>query len=359
MRNRRRSALLIVAGVLAACAVVQHKGGEDETGPYEVVPNWPQPSSSDGWTWGSVAAVWAESPDRVWVFQRGELEVLKDPVGSGGLPKRVATGAKPRWQNCLVVLDRSGRIIESWRQHDDKFVRPHRIVISPYDPQKHVWLVDDGAHQVFKFTHDGAKLVMVIGEKGKPGNDQYHFNRPTDLAFMPNGDFYVSDGYVNTRVVKYDKDGKYLLEWGKPGKGPGEFNLVHGISIDVDQQRVFVSDRSNSRIQVFDLGGRFVEAWHNIRSPYYLALSKDRHLVVSDGVTQKILKYDLDGRLVHSWGTFGPFPGGLWGVHQVSVDTEGSLYVAEVFNGRLQKFRPKAGADRALLIGETTHSLTR
>ena len=232
-------------------------------------------------------------------------------------------------------------------------------MISPFDPEKHVWLVDDGAHQVFKFTHDGAKLVMVIGEKGKPGNDRYHFNRPTDLAFLPNGDFYVSDGYVNTRVVKYDKDGKYLLEWGKPGKGPGEFNLVHGISIDVDRQRVYVSDRSNSRIQVFDLAGNFIEAWGDVRSPYYLALSKDHHLVVSDGVTQKILKYDLEGRLMHSWGTFGGFPGGLWGVHQVSVDREGNLYVAEVFNGRLQKFRPKPGASRALLIGETTHSLTR
>ena len=359
MRIPKPGGLLVLAGVLAACAVAQHQGGEEETGPYEVVPNWPQPPSTDGWTWGSVAAVWAESPDRVWVFQRGELEILKDPVGPGGLPKRVATGAKPRWQNCLVVLDRNGRIIESWRQHDDKFVRPHRIVISPYDPQKHVWLVDDGAHQVFKFTHDGAKLVMAIGEKGKSGNDPYHFARPTDIAFLPNGDFYVTDGYVNTRVVKYDKDGKYLFEWGKPGRGPGEFNLVHGISIDVDRERIFVSDRSNSRIQVFDLGGKFIEAWNDIRSPYYLALSKDRHMVVSDGVTQKILKYDLDGRLLHSWGTFGPFPGGLWGVHQVSVDTEGSLYVAEVFNGRLQKFRPKAGASRALLIGETTHSLSR
>jgi len=160
MRIRNPGVMLILAFcVLAAGAVAQHKGGEDETGPYEVVPNWPQPPSMDGWTWGSVAAVWAESPDRVWVFQRGELEVLKDPVGSGGLPKRVATGAKPRWQNCLVVLDRSGKIVESWRQHDDKFVRPHRIVISPYDPQKHVWLVDDGAHQVFKFTHDGAVTV--------------------------------------------------------------------------------------------------------------------------------------------------------------------------------------------------------
>jgi len=359
MRIRHWSILLVLVAVVAMGAVAEQRGGEDETGPYEAVPNWPQPLHNDGWTWGSTAAVWAESPDRVFVFQRGELEVLKDPIGPGGLPKRAATNGKPRWQRCLMVFDRNGKLVESWDQHDDKFVRPHRIVISPYDPERNVWLVDDGAHQVFKFTNDGKKLLMVIGEKEKPGNDEYHFNRPTDLAFLPNGDFYVSDGYNNTRVVKYSKDGKFLLQWGKPGKGPGEFNLVHGISIDVDRQRIYVSDRSNSRIQVFDLAGKYIEEWNNIRSPYYLALSKDQELIVSDGVTQKILKYDLNGKLLHGWGTFGPFPGGLWGVHQVSVDSEGNLYLAEVFNGRVQKLRPKPSTDRARLISQTTHSLSR
>ena len=359
MRIKKWGLLLILVAGVAIGAAAPQKGGEEETGPYEVVPNWPQPLHNDGWTWGSTAAVWAESPDRVFVFQRGELEELKDPVGGGGLPKRVATQAKPRWERCLMVFDRNGKLVESWQQHDDKFVRPHRVAISPYDPEKNVWLVDDGAHQVFKFTNDGKKLLMALGEKQKPGKDPYHFDRPTDIAFLPNGDFYVTDGYNNTRVVKYSKEGKYLFEWGKPGKGPGEFNLVHGISIDVDKQRVYVSDRSNSRIQVFDLNGKYFEEWNNIRSPYYLALSKDQELIVSDGVTQKILKYDLAGKLLYSWGTFGPFPGGLWGVHQVSVDSEGNLYVAEVFNGRVQKFRPKPGADRAKLAGQTVHSLTR
>ena len=364
MRVEHWSAGLLVFVVLTACAVAQQrgdtqkKGGEDLTGPYEVVPNWPK-RMHEGWTWGSVVAVWAESPDRVFIFQRGELPVLEKPVGTGGIPTRVATSAKPRWQNCVVVFDRNGNVVQSWRQHDDKFVRPHRVAISPYDRDRHVWLVDDGAHQVFKFTNDGSKLVMVIGEKGKPGNGQYNFHRPTDIAFLPNGDFYVTDGYVNTRVVKYDKDGKYLMEWGKPGRGPGEFNLVHGISIDVDRGRIFVSDRSNSRIQIFDLNGRYLDQWRDIRSPYYLAMTRDQQMVVSDGVTQKILKYDLEGRLLNGWGTFGPFPGGLWGVHQVSVDSEGNLYVAEVFNGRVQKFRPRPGADRSQLIGQTMQSLSR
>ncbi len=360
MRVRRWSVLLGLAAVLAACAVAQQKGGEDETGPYEVVANWPQPLYSDGWSWGSIAGIWAESPDRVFVYGRGELPAAKGMPGTNALPTRPpATGGKPRWQNCLMVFDRNGKLVESWRQHDDKFIRPHRVTINPYDRERHIWLVDDGAHQIFKFTNDGSKLVMVLGEKGKPGNDPYHFNRPTDVAFLPNGDFYVSDGYVNTRVAKYDKDGKFLFEWGKPGKGPGEFNLVHSIAIDVDQQRVYVSDRSNSRIQIFDLSGKYLDEWNDIRSPFYVAMTKDGHVAVSDGMTQKILKYDSGGRLLHGWGTFGAYPGQLWGVHQMSVDSEGNLYVAEVFNGRPQKFRPKPGVDRKLLIGQIVHSLSR
>jgi sugar lactone lactonase YvrE len=360
MRIHRWKFWSLMLVVLAACAVAQQKGGEDETGPYEVVPNWPQPLYSDGWSWGSIAGIWAESPDRVFVYGRGELPAAKGMPGTNALPTRPpATGGKPRWQNCLMVFDRNGKLVESWRQHDDKFIRPHRVTINPYDPERHIWLVDDGAHQIFKFTNDGSKLAMVLGEKGKPGNDAYHFNRPTDVAFLPNGDFYVSDGYVNTRVAKYNKDGKFLFEWGKPGKGPSEFNLVHSIAIDVDQRRVYVSDRTNSRIQIFDLTGRYLDEWNDIRSPFYVAMTKDGHVAVSDGMTQKILKYDSGGRLLHGWGTFGAYPGQLWGVHQMSVDSEGNLYVAEVFNGRPQKFRPKPGADRRLLIGQIVHSLSR
>lgn len=170
-------ASLLLAGLAYAAAAPQ-KGGEDETGPYEVVPNWPQPFHEAGWTWDSTASVWAEAPDRVFVFQRGELDVLKEKPSASGIPPRAATNGKPRWQNCLKVIDRNGKLNESWTQHDDKFVRPHRIGISPFDPEKHVWLVGDGAHQVFKFSNDGKKLMMVIGEKEKPGDDEYQFNRP-------------------------------------------------------------------------------------------------------------------------------------------------------------------------------------
>jgi len=191
---------------------------------------------------------------------------------------------------------------------------------------------------------------MTLGEAKVAASDTTHFGGPSDLEFLPNGDFFVSDGYRNTRIVKYSKDGKYLMEWGKPGKGPGEFNLPHSVAIDA-RQRVYVADRGNSRIQVFDVNGKYLDEWPDIRFPLYIAVSKDQHLWVSDGLTQKILKYDLNGKLLYSWGTFGGEPGQMWATHGFSVDSNGNFYTAEVYGGRAQKFRPKPGATPANLVG--------
>ena len=221
--------------------------------------------------------------------------------------------------------------------------------MDPYDTEKHVWLVDDGAQQIWKLTHDGKRIVMTLGEHGVAGNDQTHFNRPTDIVWLPNGEFFVSDGYVNTRVVKFSKDGKYLLEWGKPGKGPGEFNTVHGIAID-SRRRIYVTDRGNARVQVFDENGKFLDQWNNIRYPNYIYMSKDQHVWIGDASTSKIVKYDLNGKLLFSWGTFGAFAGGIWSTHQFSVDSENNLYVADVRMARVQKFRPKPGANPDQLV---------
>ena len=118
----------------------------------------------------------------------------------------------------------------------------------------------------------------------------------------------MSDGYVNTRVVKFDKNGKFLMTWGTKGKGPGQFDLPHSIDIDA-QRRVYVADRSNSRIQIFDENGKYLSEWDNIRQPYHIMITADQHLWVADGVTNKFLKYDLNGKLLYSWGTYGSFPG--------------------------------------------------
>ena len=285
-------------------------------------------------------------------------------------PRRTNTGRRAysdneyfydmRRHHIVFAVDSEGYAIEEWLQHDAYFTPPrgsglgeigrgpHKILQSPYDPERHIWIVDDDQHIISIFTNDG-DLVKVMGERGVPGRGPNNFNRPTDIAWLPDGTFFVTDGYINTRVVKFSKDGEYLMEWGEPGTGPGEFDLLHGIAID-DQRRVYVSDRSNRRIQIFDENGNYLDEWPNLRSPFHLYVTADQHLWVADGATHRILKYDLNGKLLDSWGTSGRFPGALGGVHQISVDQDGNLYLAEVNNGRAQKFRP--GADHGRLVGQ-------
>jgi len=267
-------------------------------------------------------------------------------VRRGGSTDAVAT-ARPD------IVDRNGKVVESWTQWDHLFAGgrgPHKVLINPYDPDRHVWVVDDERQQIFEFTNDGKDLVLTLGVAGVKGNDDKHFGRPTDIAWLPDGTFFISDGYVNTRVVKFDKNGKYLMTWGVPGKGPGEFRLPHSIAIDA-RRRVYVADRSNSRIQVFDENGKYLDEWDHIRSPYHIMMTADQHLWVADGQTNKFVKYDLNGKYLNSWGTYGSDPGEFWAVHQFSVDSEGNLYAAETFGGRTQKFVPKKGADPETLIG--------
>ena len=349
-------AVLVAIGAMPAAALLQ-KGGEDETGPYLVVDKWMKPFAKPGYIQGSQGGVFAESPNRIFVLNRGELklpEKLPDTFnGAWGSLGQQATQATQELRNCILVLDANGAIVEAWTQWDKLFQGgrgPHHVRISPYDPERHVWVVDDNRHQVFEFTNDGKQLVRTLGEAGKPGNDDRHFARPTDIAFLPDGTFFVTDGYINTRVVKFDKAGTYLMTWGTPGTGPGQFNLPHAIAIDRNR-RLYVADRANSRIQIFDENGKFLDQWANIRRPIDLLITEDQHLWIADLDTNKILQYDLNGKLLSSWGTYGTFPGAFWGIHQFSVDAQGNLYVAETFGGRTQKFQPKPGAPRSLLIG--------
>ena len=380
------------AAAPAASAAPQAVGGQDEFGPYEVVENWPQPLpdgpdgvTHDGWTWGSNGAIWAESPDRVWIAQRGELPLPQgakpwtpyslltpsrgNATGNGdGLSATCEPVAKRgwerRWHHTMFVVDRAGAIVQEWPHLDKMYAQdrcgrgPHKIKMNPYDAEKHVWIIDDQQHVIWKFTYDG-KLVMTLGTLGKRGRDAGTlFDRPTDIDWLPDGTFCISDGYGGTRVAKFDRDGKFLMDWGGPPKDPSnpqanEFNTVHSIAISKDR-RLFVVDRTHRRFQVFDENGTFLTMFSTgtYSSPYYHFISTDQALWVSDGGTSRILKYDLDGHYLYGWGGRGGQPGLLNGPHQMSTDQDGNLYVAEVFNGRLQKFRPRANADPATLVGQ-------
>lgn len=335
------------------------KGGSDISGPYEVVRGWPQPLHDDGWHTRSAAGVYAESPDRVYVAATGEIprgHLNPHAWGPDALVEYVPTYVEAllkvsRREHILLVFDRQGRLIESWEQWNSLIKSPHRIHGSPYDPGRHVWLADQSANQVFKFTRDGKTLAMAVGDKDVPRTDPQVRFSVQDIAWLPNGDFYVAGG---GRVVKFSKDGKYVSEFGRPGKGPGEFQGLHSMAVDHARGRLYLADRANSRVQVFDLNGTFIDQWPNILGPFCVRLTKDgRYLWVSDGYTQKFLKFDaMTGKLLTSFGTLGTAPGAFLGIHYFDTDSEGNLYVAEDFNGRVQKLQPRKDGNPEQLLGQ-------
>lgn len=344
---------------------------EDETGQYQPVLNWPQPWSQDGYIWGSAAGVFAESPDRVFLAIRGELKV-PDPkprgfLGFWGSLGQLATDPRPEMRNCIVVLDRTGKAIEKWTQWDHLFVAPpgaggiaspHKIKINPYDPERSVWVVDDVRHAIYKFTNDGKQLVMTLGEPGVAANDDKHFGRPQDVAWLPDGSLLVADGLTNSRVAKFDKNGKFVTSWGTKGTGPGQLSGPHGIETDA-KGNVYVADRGNRRIQVFDKDGKYIKEWNGLRQINDVYIGGDQQVWAVDGVNSRLLKMDQSGAVLYWWGTHDTYPGALWEPHQVSVDSEGNLYIADSYNGRALKYSPKPGADRAKLMSPPANPAVR
>lgn len=295
---------------------------------------------------------------------------------AGGVPDYPETSGRDwqrRFHHSIFAVDRNGHLVAHLPQMDKLFDDPrgrgpHQIKISPYDPDRHLWIIDDLLHVIYKVTQQG-EVVMQLGEVGVRGRGPNTFSRPTNIAFLPDGTFFVTDGYTGTRVAKFHADGTFIKDWGMAPEDPAnpqpnEWWAVHSIDISEDR-RLFVMDRNQQRVQVFDEHGTFLTLWNlnephwprGVRSrPYSHGIFRDRRtneefLWVSDGGTYRILKYALDGTFLYGWGQPGGEPGRFAGPHQISTDEEGNLYVAEVFNGRVQKFAPKPGADPSLLVG--------
>ena len=229
--------------------------------PYSVVRGWHKPFSEPGFAFGGNSGVFVESPDRIFVAQRGETK-LPDPIpanfagfaGSIGINVLNATDRRV-WKNCLYTLDSNGRVKERWTQWDSLCAGsdgpgPHRIRISPYDPQHRVWVVNETFSQIYVFSNDGKQLLKTLGEKGVEAADQTHFGKPQDVAFLPDGRILVADGLDNHRVVILDRNMNYIGEFGGMGRGPGQFNGIHAIGIGAGG-RIYALDRSGNRINVF------------------------------------------------------------------------------------------------------------
>ncbi|MFN0002742.1 MAG: hypothetical protein ACKVOF_08100 [Pseudohongiellaceae bacterium] len=366
------------------------------TGAYQVVENWPKPlpdtrHSHDGWTWGSFGGVYAETPDRIWVAMRGEL-----PLPEGAAPWTPYAALNPsrgnsnsntdglsatceeaplrgwerRWEHSIFILDRDGNVVDEWPHLEALFSQlpcgrgPHQIKINPYDPEKHVWIIDDQLHMIYRFTYDGV-LEYSKGTPGVRGRSPDTFDRPTDIAWLADGTYFITDGYGGTRVIKYDANDNFVKDWGQApvdpaNPGPNEFNTVHSIAISADN-RLFVVDRGHQRMQVFDVDGNFLDMWP-LRSPHWPAsqttlitnhfIDQNGFIWAGDAFTNRILKFDLDGNFLYSWGAPGPQDGRLQCSHGMSTDQLGNLYVADCFAGRLQKFTPVEGADPDKIAGQ-------
>lgn len=296
----------LALGLLALCLAGAAPSAEFPAMEYDVDADWP--TLPAGWNFGEVAGVAVDARDHVFVFHRGEHPIME------------------------FMPD--GRLVRSWGS--GMFIRPHGIRV---DPEGNIWTVDNDTHQVLKMDPAG-RVRMVIGRRGQGGESDELFNRPTDVAFAPNGDFYVSDGYVNSRVVKFSKDGRFLTAWGRKGDGEGEFNLPHSVAVD-QQGRVYVGDRENYRVQVFDSSGKFLSQWRHVGSPWGLDIRPDGTLFLADGHNDRILKLTLEGEVLGAYGRNGRLPGDLNFVHHLGVDSQGNILASEIKNQRVQRLRPR------------------
>src|SRR5262249_6944728 len=153
-----------------------------------------------------------------------------------------------------------------------------------------------------------------------------HFNQPTDVAFDSAGNIYITDGYGNSRVLKFDKYGKFLLTWGTKGSGPGQFDLPHTIAIDEDL--IYVGDRENARIQIFDTSGHFIKEWKNLGHPYGLFITPEHFIFMADGEAGTVLKINRDGQVLGTYSQQGPQR--ALAPHAIAVDKDNSIFIAEV-----------------------------
>lgn len=329
MRLKIITATFFATAFLLTTCNTTEKEKQKNTVQYELVKDWPQ--LPKGYVLGNPTGIGIDTDQHIFVFNRADRKWVEP------FPEAFITA------NTILELDKeNGKILNSWGVN--MFVMPHGLTV---DKQNNVWVTDVGLHQIFKFTHEG-KLLMKLGTARIPGTDSTHFNLPTDIAVADDGSFYVSDGYGNSRVLKFSPNGKYLFTWGSMGNKPGQFNLPHAIDLDV-KGNVYVADRENSRIQEFDSNGEFINQWHNdsFGKMYSLTVDKkDNKLigvdyVINDAIPKgsDLLLFDDSREEVTAIGRSGLYNGPVCRYHDVAIDKEGNIYVGDILGNRIQKFK--------------------
>jgi len=333
----RLRGVLVVAGLVLIVALLP-SGRRDAIAAatvtrYEEVKDWPSlPASVQ---LGETAGVAVDTNGHVFIFHRP------------GRGFDLTATTKLTEPTVLEIDANTGKLISSWGAN--MFLVPHGISI---DGQNNIFLTDVSLQQVFKFTHDG-KVIFALGEPRVGAWDARHFNEPTDIAIRPDGTFYVSDGYVNSRVALFDRNGKWLQEWGKKGSGEGEFSNPHGLVFVPGSTDVLVADRENSRLQLFDRVGKFKRQWTGAKEAqttgriFCVDADPDGFLYVGirradyDTEHTGVLKLDRDWNIVASIGFGKPGDPVFNAVHDIAVGRDGSIYVAETRTKRVVKLRPR------------------
>jgi len=297
---------------------------------YQAVPAWPKPALGDKgvpagfWNYWQVTSVAVEKNGNILVMHRGD-----DPI----LEYRPDGDFIRVWGD---VAFSQGKVMPVMKSDRNPAMSGYQSVYGPggcsncgahqlrTDPAGNIWVVDAPGQVIYKLNPQG-HTIMTLGTKGKAGKSADMFYMPTDVAFAANGDILVCDGYGNARIVRFSKDGKYLSEFGERGNGPGQFQLPHNLGIDA-AGRIYVIDRDNQRVEVFDANGKYLSEWDHIGGASLLVMTKDQH-VWTGGVL-----HDLDGK------TVGRLPGeGSSESHGGAVADNGDVYLG-LLSGKVEKF---------------------
>ncbi|MFZ6025815.1 MAG: peptidyl-alpha-hydroxyglycine alpha-amidating lyase family protein [Bacteroidota bacterium] len=325
--------LLIILSVVA-CKEQASSATEDTSATY-YIPDTAWNRTGNQYIVSQPTGIGIDSNNHIFVFQRTGRK-WTDPFPDSLISK-----------NTIFEIDsETGKVINAWGAN--YFIMPHGLTV---DKENNIWVTDVGQHQIFKFSHDG-KLLLKLGTAKVPGNDAFHFNLPTDVAIASDGSFYVSDGYGNSRVAKFSPTGAFIKAWGSYGKGEGAFIIPHGIAID-SKDILYVADRQNNRIQVFDTTGRFLKELKNNEQVQQLpsvAIDLNNTLYAIDYDPRKKSDSTVNGSSFfgfdtvyqptsHFGATAGKERGHSW-FHDIAIDKKNNVYVGDIIGLQVRKFIP-------------------